>query len=262
MRLNYYTLLCLTILIMTGTLPVYSKELKVTDCTVLTENDAVSRFNMRKLLDSYGTKKPSEYGKGKVKIYEGNLQIEGPLFMDFEKGMWKDSRHEGMIVTGNLDVSGNILNTNISYGPFLLVLGNVSANNIVSGGGEFHIVGNCNVNDAIVGVYNDGMLKIDGAVKARLVINDDHAIDLGKYSGPAFDPKRSVRSRYEGKWWGSQLAKLSKYLVKEIKLTTDTVGFGDDTEFESVEVEEQLIPRLEKGLPILKPEKTKVEAQH
>ncbi len=267
MRSRTYILLLLLILLTTGAVSVCSpaavcqqmrRQLTVKQYTVLSEKDAVARFNMRKLLASYGTKQPSEYGSGIVRIYEGNLHVNGPLWMDFEKGSWVEPGHEGMIVTGNLEVSGNILNTNISYGPFLLVLGNVSAENIVSGGAEFHIIGNADVKDAIVGVYNDGSLSIEGEVKARLVINYDHDIDLGRYSGPAFDPKRSVRSRFSGNWWGSDLAKLSKYLVGEIKLTTDTVGFGDDTEFESVDVDEQLIPRLVKGLPILKPPGPKV----
>jgi hypothetical protein len=259
---RFCTLLLLMVLLTTGARPTSStaafgqttrQQLTLKDYSVVSEKEAVPRFNLHKLLDSYRTKEPSEYGSGTVRIYAGDLQVDGPLWMDFEKGIWVNPRHEGMIVTGNLEVSGNILNTNISYGPFLLVLGNVSTRNIVSGGAEFHIIGNADVKDAIVGVYNDGSLKIDGAVKARLVINNDHAIDLGTYSGPAFDPKRSVRSRFSGNWWGSELAKLSEFLVGEIKLTTDTVGFGDDTQFESVEIDEQLIPRLVKGLPILKP---------
>src|SRR5687767_1799450 len=113
-RLLVVTTILLTTGSLTGTvLPAFCqqmhKQLTVKDFTQLSEKESVPRFNLRKLLDSYGTKKPSEYGPGIVRIYDGDLRVDGPLWMDFEKGPWAKSSHQGMIVTGNLEVSGNIL---------------------------------------------------------------------------------------------------------------------------------------------------------
>lgn len=220
------------------------KQLGVKDYSTLTEKDAVPKFQLRKLLDSYGCVEPAKYGAGIVRIYDGDLHVDGPLWMDFEKESWGGARHKGMIVTGNLSVAGNILNTNYSGGPFLVVLGDVSAQNILSGGAMFHIVGGTTVADAIIGHYNDGSLIIDGPVKARLVINDDHDIRLKNYSGAYFS-KREALAGTEPK-----LPKLSAILAPGIKLEKEESRAG--TSFETVDVGDQLIPRLAKGLAILK----------
>lgn len=228
------------------------KMLTKDNYTLIDEPEAVTKYKLKKNLQGSGPGNKKTSAQTKIRIYDGDLHIDGDLWLDWPKAFEGKENQDGMIVTGNLDVTGNILN--LEGGPFLLVLGNVKARNLVSTDGEIHIIGNADVSETIIGEYNDGVLYIDGKVKARLVINNDHCLELGQYSGPAFDPRRSVRCRYEGVYkWGEELADLKEFLVPEIKLEKDTVGFGDETEFDSVDVREQIFPRLRNGLSILKP---------
>lgn len=117
------------------------------------------------------------------RLVEGDLQIDGNLVMD-----WEQSDINGLIVTGNLSVSGSILNDNMDGGPFLLVLGETRAHAIVAGGAEMHFQGRSWISDMVLGYYNHGALVFVGDLVAPAVVNMDHNLDIrGKFHGRKFD---------------------------------------------------------------------------
>jgi hypothetical protein len=80
----------------------------------------------------------------------------------------------GLIVTGNLTVNGSLVNSNMSDGPFLLVMGTVAAHNLVAGGAHIQISGDANIRDVAFFHYNDGSISINGNLSVPVFINDDH----------------------------------------------------------------------------------------
>lgn len=128
---------------------------------------------------------PTEYlvdGRNKVRVVEGNLEVSGNLLMENDA-----FEGYGLIVTGDLNVSGAIMNTNVNYGPFLLVGGTTHAYAIVAGGATFVFEGQTTVDELILGHDNDGMLIFRGDVTAPVVLNWDHFLDIrGTLNGRAF----------------------------------------------------------------------------
>ena len=121
--------------------------------------------------------------KGFVRVYEGNLNIEGNLDLDYyTRTGWfgsEDGMAIGMLVTGHLTVKGTIGNYEGDYGPFLIVGGNVKAKNLIGGGSEIIIDGNAEIENVVLGHYNHGVLNI-GQVTARVLICSDHAMSIDK----------------------------------------------------------------------------------
>lgn len=203
---------------------------------VICEIDAIRDYKLDKRLQRYRSSSyVSPQKAGKVRLHDGDLSLDNDLWLDYEKG-WNEI---GMIVTGDLTVNGNILNTNINSGPFLVVLGNLKAKNLLSGGGEIYIEKNADIEEVCVGEYNDGVLAIKGELRAQLFINDDHCSNIGKTECPVWDcddPPASGR------------LKLSALLVDEIEIEQR----DDPYEHEYVDVYAEILPRFKQGLPLLR----------
>jgi hypothetical protein len=127
-------------------------------------------------------------------VADGDIAIDGDLRLDYNDDDWAtdaiDWRKElniaddenlknnygirGVIVTGNLTVNGSIVNSDMNDGAFLLVMGNVTAHNLVAGGAHMVIKGNANARDVAYGHYNDGSIQINGDLSAPIFINEDH----------------------------------------------------------------------------------------
>ena len=127
-------------------------------------------------------------------VADGDLEINGDLQLDYEDNTWasdsvawrkslniaddENINHNygirGVIVTGNLTVNGSIKNTDMDNGAFLLVMGNLTAHNLVSGGTYMQINGNAYIRDYAYGHYNDGSIAIDGDLNTPVFISEDH----------------------------------------------------------------------------------------
>ena len=83
----------------------------------------------------------------------------------------------GLYFKKNLEVTGSIVNKNSSYGAVFQVEGNVKAKNIIAGGATFIIEGDADVEDTVLGYYNDGEFRVDGSLTCRTFMNDDHHMD-------------------------------------------------------------------------------------
>jgi len=142
---------------------------------IITENEAEKRFQFYRYING------GCGDKGRYYYFEGDTVIEG----DLNTGEFCDEESEddhpilGIIVNGDLTVTGQICQEECDFGETLLVLGNLKAKHIDKGGAEFYITGDCKVAGAIYGYYNHGMLTVEGETTAKFIIKDDHEFDFG-----------------------------------------------------------------------------------
>lgn len=85
----------------------------------------------------------------------------------------------GVVIDGNLTVSGSILNTNMDGGPSFVVTGETNARSLLAGGAYLSFAGPARFTEAIYADYNHGETNFFGPVSAPLLINSDHALYLG-----------------------------------------------------------------------------------
>lgn len=130
-------------------------------------------------------------------LHEGNASIDGHFYLDWDKG-WSDGsfytnwmkqnnqettktggKLKGIIITGNLFVSGSIINSEGDFGPSLIVIGNCTAQSIIAGGSYIKIKENATIAEAVYGFYNHGELDIWGKITTPIFINEDHLISVG-----------------------------------------------------------------------------------
>ncbi|RUS67476.1 hypothetical protein CUZ56_01423 [Saezia sanguinis] len=128
-----------------------------------------------------------------ILLHQGDAHIDGHLHLDWDRNtlyeQWLQSNAasqnirlndiDGIVITADLHVTESILNTNADGGPFLIVMGNCRARNIVSGGASIIIKKDASISDAVYGFYNHGELDIWGRLITTILINEDHAISIG-----------------------------------------------------------------------------------
>ncbi|MVT09865.1 hypothetical protein [Chitinophaga tropicalis] len=122
---------------------------------------------------------------------ENNGEFEEELVMH-HKGDWETSNinlddpgGNGesiflILIEGNLK-AGNIYNKDTDGATGLIILGNLTADNIVVGGQEIYVTGNLYVKDLYWGHYNHGTLISKGAVQARVFISTDYSFDYKRF---------------------------------------------------------------------------------
>ncbi|MBN1800133.1 MAG: hypothetical protein JW891_01420 [Candidatus Lokiarchaeota archaeon] len=115
-----------------------------------------------------------------VYYYGKDVVWKGDLNLDFEGENWPKQSDdiEGMVFNGDLIVEGTIRNMEMNYGPLLFVMGDCKAKNIDKSGSLFYFKKNVNVENVVYGYYNDGLMVVDGVLKADFLINDDHFFEI------------------------------------------------------------------------------------
>ncbi len=145
-------------------------------CIEVDEKTASSRFQLSKHLGSFGSWQYDNYLKDRpILLCEGDLDVAGDLRLDWEQ--WPRGT-TGLIVTGDLNVTGSILNTVLEGGAFLYVLGSVRARHFLAGGADIVINGDVELSEVLYAHYNDGSLVIHGSLRAPVLINDDHYVGI------------------------------------------------------------------------------------
>lgn len=86
-------------------------------------------------------------------------------------------RVDALVIEGDLELEGDLLNLDGDCGPSLLVLGHVRARSFVHGGGVWVIEGDVKVDQVVLGHYNHGQCRIGGDVRAAVLMNDDHDME-------------------------------------------------------------------------------------
>lgn len=109
-------------------------------------------------------------------LHEGDLDLSSHFILDTDTmAPTSDGKQiEGYIITGNLSVTGNIINENGDYGPVLYVTGNVSCANLLIGGSPVHITGHVTVAELIMLHYNHGWMTCGGMITAPVFIAEDY----------------------------------------------------------------------------------------
>lgn len=160
-------------------------------------------------------------------VLPAGVQLDGTIRLDWDESWLQQNRIAAVFCEGDVSIAGDLLNLNINSGPLLLVAGDLSVVNLVSGGGAFLILGSVTASGVVIGEYNDGLMKVGGDLRAQLVLNLDHDIGVaGQTNAPTAD-------------WNEEL--LSDVLVAEV--------FNEDDDSEVVV--EVVLERQRVGLPIL-----------
>ena len=96
--------------------------------------------------------------------------------------------HAGVVVDGNVEVSGVFSQLTSTYPGFTLVSGDVRAASFGHGDSHMHVLGDVRVDNIVYGEYNDGSLRIGGSVFGRVFISADHSMHAaGDYHLPVCD---------------------------------------------------------------------------
>lgn len=122
-----------------------------------------------------------------VLVCNGDVSLDNHFSLDWEvadTGGWLRALNiasssngvAGMLINGNFTVNGVIAN-NDTIGPFLCVMGNLNAHNIVSGGTLLHVDGDITVDHTIIG-FDNGLLSCNGSLNAGYLVICDHRLSI------------------------------------------------------------------------------------
>lgn len=149
-------------------------------------------------------------------LHEGDLLLSGHFILDTDqladtyKGKWI----AGYIITGNLKVTGNVINEEGDYGPALYVAGNVSCQSMLLGGSPVHITGNITAEEVILLHYNHGWMHCRGMITTPVYIGDDyHFIPEHKSISLFYNNDRDPASPPEYRW---ELDEDDNYLLPDV----------------------------------------------
>ncbi len=217
-------------------------KLILTETSRIPEADAVERFLLRDRLECLN--QDGHFIKGDVAVYEGDLLVDGDLVIDWDEPSTVVQRGQsGLVINGDLTVTGSVINAELDFGPFLVVLGTLRTQNLVAGGAEIVVAGDAEVSHLVLAVYNHGRLNIAGGTRAGLILSSDHSTEI-RTTSPYWDDREDFS-------WPAPRAEgmpLSEHLHAAIEVENHD---EDGVRFETVEPE-VLIRRLQAGQPVLR----------
>ncbi|OQP68580.1 leucine-rich repeat domain-containing protein [Niastella populi] len=151
--------------------------------------EARDRFNLNRY-EPFG-----EFNFDKIILLDGHAFIDGDLNQEWT-AKTLEALGEGpglndtlILVNGTLTVAGAIRPSDESF-PFLLVLGNVQCDVLLSYDECIHITGDADITYAFDGNYNDGSIVIEGKTRVPYVLNSDHSSRI--------DPEGAILINYFG----------------------------------------------------------------
>lgn len=155
--------------------------------------EIVEKYELERVFSRYmGSNYKSLFESRHFLFSDNSLSLEKSLFLDWKNcEEWLDQfgvKYEkeepldiyGIIVLGDLGVNGSVLNTCPDGGPSLLIDGNLSANNLLSGGAIISINGKGYIPGCTYGHYNHGELNIEESLSTTLYIQEDHYMNVTK----------------------------------------------------------------------------------
>ncbi|THU38375.1 leucine-rich repeat domain-containing protein [Niastella caeni] len=142
----------------------------MTQYKIITEKEAIARYQLSKYIQG-------KHGdKAKYVLLEGNVEITQDV--NIQK-FCSAAGANGIIVDGNLTLTGILYQPDMDYGETLFVTGNLHAKSVNKGGAEFYIKGNLVVEQTIYGYYNHGSLVVEGNTEATTIFAEDHYFKFG-----------------------------------------------------------------------------------
>lgn len=160
--------------------------------------DAIEQYNLRKefiyRIDAY-----EEFSHAVVRVYKGDINMEGNMDL---LDLFSLQGVAGIIVEGDLTINGSLVDfSNRSLASFLLVTGNLRANNILAGRSVINIQGNTVADNVIIGHSSNGSMYIKGNLQAKLLIVQNYFMHVrGQIDAVAMtdcDSKQYVRQDYK-----------------------------------------------------------------
>jgi hypothetical protein len=121
----------------------------------------------------------------RVALFRRGLRWQGDLDLEriAELGL-----HVGVVVDGDVEVSGVFSQLTYTYPGCILVSGDVRATSFGHGDSHMHVLGDVRVDHIVYGEYNDGSLRIAGSVHGRAFICSGHDMHAeGDYHLPVCD---------------------------------------------------------------------------
>jgi len=117
-----------------------------------------------------------------VVLFKQDILIEGDMYQWFKHLMEKEGKSTEntlIIIEGDLSVNGTI-HLDYDYGsyPCLFLKGNLKCDAIRSTDEYILITGDADIKYVLEGIYNDGMIRIEGKTKVPYLVFDDHHIDI------------------------------------------------------------------------------------
>ena len=137
--------------------------------------------------------------RDRVLVYRGDTRLRS-LRLDHGElvGGRGPAIGAGLIIDGDLTVTGTLHNGEQDFGPFLVVLGDLDVKHAALGGATVHIAGKLTVRGAFHGYYNHGHTTVAGDLDAALVLPDDYALELGgRVRGAVIAQLGHVRSKHK-----------------------------------------------------------------
>ena len=120
-----------------------------------------------------------------VLFHEGDWTIETPIDLDKPGELFSSSNFPEyppfILVTGNM-IAGNIFNAETDGSMGLIVLGDLTAENIVVGGQEIYVQGNLKVSGLYWGDYNHGELAVQGKIEMKVFLNTDYGCNYDRFT--------------------------------------------------------------------------------
>ncbi len=206
-------------------------------------------------------------------IAETDVEVEGYLQLDIfeEQGrldIFKtlnlkksdDNRIQGIVILGDLKVSGCMINAEGDYGPFVYVQGNVLCQSVLLGGAYVEVRGDLTAEEVVMTDYNHGFLNVVGDVHAPIFIIEDHHTQFGGrenllfyYNSRTVDDHPEENDCYEdeetGEWLCSPVLTqyLENYLTADFEELKRDLSQGERVLFEGVIPAVSELNRIEKG---------------
>ena len=162
-------------------------------------------------------------------VLTGSVVLDGDLNLD--DGGLLEHAIATVAVLGDLDVRGRIVNEDSDGGPFFIVDGNITAQEILKGGSSIAVLGSVTSHGVIFCDYNHGRFLAGGNVTAPVIVTNNQIIEAG--------------GRIDGLLIGDEQGNMRELLVADV--------FEDPGDLEDEWPDGELIrERLAAGLPILK----------
>lgn len=125
----------------------------------------------------------SGYENEIVLFYEGDWTTD-KIDLDYADKLIPDYTDKEfpllILVNGNVNIK-NIFNGETDGSTGLIVLGNLTADNIVVGGQEIYVSGDLNVSGLYWGDYNHGNLEAKGTINIRVFLETDYGYDDDRF---------------------------------------------------------------------------------
>ncbi|MBL8518668.1 MAG: hypothetical protein JNM76_17015 [Betaproteobacteria bacterium] len=130
----------------------------------------------------------------KVLVCPANEFVLGGLKLEWTEALVA-SRVACILFEGNLDVTGMLSNESLSGGPMLIVDGDLHCGALDKGGAYLLVLGDLICEGVVLCEYNDGVLRVGGAVQAQALISLDQDVYVeGGVQCPYLDWEDDLRA--------------------------------------------------------------------